>query len=387
MCRCFHLNIVLLIIYYLIAVASSEDNVNELNKGVIFLRSFDDVDVEHSDDPCSPFSPKLPDFRATGRPVSEVKCFEYVWRAKLGMINLDQELQCFSKKNKNFGKHRILGGLNATLSDFSHMAALGWKAVNGSWIFQCGGSLISNKFVLTAAHCASVPRGDSNIMDLEPKIVRLGVVTLYNHTIKFSNEPKLPNDATIKRIVTHPQYRSPRKYYDIALIELEKEIDFQWILHPSCLHTSFDVPDMVSVTGWGVTDLVTSRTSPTLQVAQLNVIESTTCDTLLNLKHNRHWEGVAQHQVCAGHLAGGIDACQGDSGGPLQYLIGKNLGPKRPPNTWTVHRIVGVTSFGYKCGLANTPGVYTRVASFAGWIESIVWPDDYDASSRIIFPD
>lgn len=56
---------------------------------------------------------------------------------------------------------------------------------------------------------------------------------------------------------------------------------------------------------------------------------------------------------------------QGDSGGPLQTYLQDNR----------IHSIVGVTSFGKTCGLANIPGVYSRVSYFARWIESVVWPN------------
>jgi serine protease immune response integrator len=74
-------------------------------------------------------------------------------------------------------------------------------------------------------------------------------------------------------------------------------------------------------------------------------------------------KGILKSQLCAGDPSGKSDACQGDSGGPLQAKFANN-----------VYYIVGITSFGRGCAYKNTPGVYTRVASFLDWIESVVWP-------------
>lgn len=66
--------------------------------------------------------------------------------------------------------------------------------------------------------------------------------------------------------------------------------------------------------------------------------------------------------LCAGNLQENnrVDSCQGDSGGPLMC--------ERPDETWVVY---GVTSWGYGCGVKDTPGVYTRVPAFVPWIKSI----------------
>ena len=62
--------------------------------------------------------------------------------------------------------------------------------------------------------------------------------------------------------------------------------------------------------------------------------------------------------VCAGYLSGGVDTCQGDSGGPLVCQV-SNDGR---------HTLMGLTSWGYGCGRANRPGVYTKVVEYLDWI-------------------
>lgn len=74
--------------------------------------------------------------------------------------------------------------------------------------------------------------------------------------------------------------------------------------------------------------------------------------------------GISDSQYCAYDPDGEKDSCQGDSGGPLQIVL---------PKTETA-KVVGIVSFGMGCGI-GLPGVYTRVASYVDWIESIVWPN------------
>ncbi|XP_072938102.1 trypsin-1-like [Epargyreus clarus] len=333
--------------------------------------NLDDVTVPHyGDDPCASYEPKMPDFRAPGRRISEVKCFEYVWKMKFLQVDEYRTIHCLIKKKR---RKLIAGGSDADAGQFSHMGAIGWKALEGTWIFKCGASLISNTFMLTAAHCSRVTSKDTTVSDPVPKIVRLG-----GHSITDYDRVDIPaTDVDIKRFISHPEYRPPRKYYDIALIELTKEVRFEWMIHPACLQSNpiMDTYVPATVTGWGVIDLATLRSSPILQVARINLVESNDCNTKLRFGRNRNWkDGVVTHQMCAGHMAGGIDTCMGDSGGPLQVNLNiSQVTPDRFP--WYIHRILGVTSFGYGCARANTPGVYTKVASFIDWIEENVWPD------------
>lgn len=77
--------------------------------------------------------------------------------------------------------------------------------------------------------------------------------------------------------------------------------------------------------------------------------------------HDELLNGISESQYCAQDLKGRRDTCYGDSGGPLQIFR----------NSYTPH-IVGIVSFGASCG--TLPGIYTRVAYYADWIESHVWP-------------
>ncbi|OWR48170.1 hemolymph proteinase 9 [Danaus plexippus plexippus] len=115
----------------------------------------------------------------------------------------------------------------------------------------------------------------------------------------------------IKHIIVHPKYASPKKYYDIALIELEQEVKFIGNLQPACLWINNDFSELgntASVTGWGYTE--NGHQSEVLRTATIPVIDTKQCEPLLVQHRNRNWNGLTNHQICAGNLTGGVDTCQ-----------------------------------------------------------------------------
>ncbi|KAJ8718655.1 hypothetical protein PYW08_002892 [Mythimna loreyi] len=327
---------------------------------------------EHVKDHCTPYDPPKPSFIAPGRRPCEIKCYEYIWQLKTRYERNQRIEKCHIEMEKNLPYFNLalgaIGGRDTEPGEFPHMGAIGWKASSGGWLFKCGSSLISPRFVLTAGHCSSASARDTSISDPVPQIVRLGdknIIDVYTNGF-------LPIDARIIKIIVHPKYRPPKKYYDIALMRLEKDVTFSKYVQPACLWTRYNISDLgreATLTGWGVVETTGRTTSPELQAAVVDFIDTSFCDQLLMPSCNRNWCGVRDNQICAGKLAGGVDACQGDSGGPLQVKI--NL----PITTeGSMHYIVGVTSFGIGCALPNLPGIYSRVSMYLDWIESIVWP-------------
>ncbi|XP_068627215.1 trypsin-1-like [Battus philenor] len=292
--------------------------------------------------------------------ISERKCEEYS-KAVINQVDFisllpEPETMSITDVNCNYtGVELIVGGENAQQGEFPHMAAIGWPGLGGGVAFSCGGSLISNKFVLSAGHCNKRPRFG------EPTVVRLGEQNMNPSVRDGAN----PIDVQIKKIHKHPDYKPPNRYNDITLFELAEEVKFNDNVRPACLWNKpgFGGHKKALATGWGVTNPDTMETSDELQKVSLFLLSNDYCSTLLDT--NRYWDGFIPSQMCAGELRGGKDTCQGDSGSPLQVVSEENQ---------CIFYVVGITSFGGKCAKSGQPAVYTRVSSYLDWIESVVWP-------------
>lgn len=229
------------------------------------------------------------------------------------------------------------------------MVALGFRDGNGAMTWDCGGTLISNDHVLTAAHCVT------NSFRGPPTRVRVGA---HNLTEVDGEE------HDVVQVTVHPQYSTQSHYNDLAVLRIGR-VRFSDRVQPACLYTKPRAPDSNMVaTGWGVTDIdQLDQTSDVLMKAGMDQVPLTRCNASFSkLKSRRLARGVQPEQLCARGSNGIADTCLGDSGGPLQTL-------DRPMGLYS---IVGITSFGQLCGGV---GVYIRVSAYVDWIESVVWPD------------
>ncbi|CAG0890900.1 unnamed protein product [Cyprideis torosa] len=231
------------------------------------------------------------------------------------------------------------------------MAALGRKRFDNKFKFFCGATLISEDAVLTAAHC---------VKDQQLDIVRLG-----EHDLSSDNDGANPIDFEVKEVLIHPDYLPPSLQNDIAIVKLSKRVSLTSKVKPACLpspSTSFPSQAAVTVVGWGALGFG-DRSASTLQEVTVPMWINERCQNAYQKLGESfkviYPNGLPDTVLCAG--TEGKDACQGDSGGPLLFRSG----------TGTRHQkylLVGVVSGGSQCGLANSPGIYTKVDQFLRWI-------------------
>ena len=128
------------------------------------------------------------------------------------------------------------------------------------------------------------------------------------------------------------------------------------LAYAACLPTrELTSSDICFTAGWGST-LNTGGDGLLKQVRLPVIPDHGRCRSMLG-----QWgHFLTDTMICAGYESGGRDACQGDSGGPLLCLVDRR---------WQVH---GIVSFGYKCAIPNSPGVYTKVLDFVDWIQKVV---------------
>ena len=188
----------------------------------------------------------------------------------------------------------LMNGQGANKGEFPHMAAIGWKYYKFSR-FHCGGSLISERFVLTAAHCSKDDAGS------EPTFVRLG-----DQNLRLFGDETSEIDVAIDEFIPHEKFNFNSIYYDIALIKLTENVEFNKFIRPACLWQTSNIENSkVLETGWG--NPGDYDASEELRKFELDIISNAMCNKLLKSNELNH--GIVNSQMCAGILSGGSNSC------------------------------------------------------------------------------
>ncbi|CAH6787252.1 F11 [Phodopus roborovskii] len=294
-----------------------------------------------------------------------VRCQFFTYSPSPGSCNKGKG-RCYLKLSSNGSPTRILhgrGGIsgytlrlckmdNVCTTKIKPRVVGGTASVHGEWPWQvslhitspaqghlCGGSIIGNQWILTAAHCFSGVEMYKNLR-------------VYGDIVNQSEVNEDTAFFRVQEIIIHDQYKMAENGYDIALLKLESAMNYTDSQRPICLPSKGDrnvVYTECWVTGWGYTRS-RGEIQSTLQKAKIPLVSNTECQT----GYRDH--KITNKMICAGYKEGGKDACKGDSGGPLSC---KHNG---------VWHLVGITSWGEGCGQKERPGVYTNVAKFVDWI-------------------
>lgn len=232
---------------------------------------------------------------------------------------------------------KITGGASTVISDFP------WQVYFISGNFRCGGSIIGDRWIVTAAHCTKDNTG--------------AAIPAYQMSVVVGvNNPQDPLEGKtyqVSQAIVNSGYNDQTLLNDIALLELVDSINFA-NAKPIKLVTSTDVtegaidPGVMSwVTGWGYIHVNPNVLPTSLQKVQLPIISLAQAETV--------WGStIPATDLMAGFLNGNKDACNGDSGGPLVVPV---LGE---------YKLAGIVSWGSQN--CDTYGAYTRVSDFIDWI-------------------
>ncbi|CAG0881038.1 unnamed protein product [Darwinula stevensoni] len=256
-----------------------------------------------------------------------------------------------TKKTQEEDLDRIVGG-TAVLDQRKYP----WMAYFGG----CGGALINDRYVLTAAHCITSQSATVSVTlgDLDKSNPSDG------DTITISATP-----------IVHPQYNAQTIDNDVALLQLNTSVDFTAhpTIRPICLSSSAKpvAGQNVVIAGWGTTSFGGSVSS-VMREAVVKIDDQATCASAYNPYAGGTGRSITGNMFCASGQ--GMDACQvGRRDGNFLIMItfeidfkgkGDSGGPAMQKNTDGSFVEIGIVSWGYGCADPLFPGVYTVVANY-----------------------
>ncbi|KAF5922247.1 hypothetical protein HPG69_007135 [Diceros bicornis minor] len=263
---------------------------------------------------------------------------------------------------------RIIGGRNAEPGLFPWQALIvvedTSRVPNDKWFGS--GALLSESWILTAAHVLRSQRRDNTVTPVSKEHV---TVYLGLHDVRDKSGAV---NSSAARVVLHPDFNIQNYNHDIALVQLREPVPLGPHVMPICLprpEPEGPAPYMLGlVAGWGISnpnvtvdEIISSGTrtlSDVLQYVKLPVVPHAECKTSYESRSGNY--SVTENMFCAGYYEGGKDTCLGDSGGA--FVILDDLSQR-----WVAQ---GLVSWGgpEECGSKQVYGVYTKVSNYVDWL-------------------
>ncbi|XP_034021443.1 mannan-binding lectin serine protease 1, partial [Thalassophryne amazonica] len=244
------------------------------------------------------------------------------------------------------------------------------------------GALLSESWVLTAAHVLRSQRRDTSVIPVVPEHVKVFL------GLNNARDKHLSPNRSVEEILLHPDFQPHNYNNDIALVKLREKVELNDVIQPICLpppQTKNDLPaplpnSLGIVAGWGISNPNASSssssdpstltsdpaaaadlgmTSDRLQYVKLPVVTQDECQASYTSRSVNY--NITDNMFCAGFYQGGQDTCLGDSGGAFVM-------EDETSRRWVVF---GLVSWGgpEECGSERVYGVYTRVANYVEWVQ------------------
>lgn len=256
----------------------------------------------------------------------------------------------------------------------------------------CGGSMVMDRWVLTAAHCVNMPQDDGTFADLAPQDVSVLVGT---NTLTPGAGDLIPVEAVFR----HPSYIGTRFDFDIALVKLARapQVPYQTVEVPDAEYGDLLNRQGVTtiVTGWGLQE--GAQPSPQLRQAQIQVLDRELCNSSMMEARAEEAAGgfgyavqtlgvsdqdayaiwddliarapdpVSENMICSGTFEGGKTSCNGDSGGPLVVPVDGGGYIQAGIVSWGL----SATS-GQGCEETALFSAYTNISKFVPWLNETI---------------